>query len=110
MQARFDQASRSLPLLPIVHMAGFVCLIAAPLPAHAHTFCIVGGDAGQLQDALASASDGGMYDSEDNIVRIAQGTIQDRSRNVERSILLLFDFHLRDTNLRRLQSGLQYPQ
>jgi len=55
-------------------MAALLCLFAAPLPAHAHTFCIVGGDAGQLQDALASASDGGMYDGEDNLVRIAQGT------------------------------------
>ncbi len=40
--------------------------------AQAHVFCV--SNASQLQNALTDASDGGMYNGEDNFVRIVKGT------------------------------------
>jgi len=44
--------------------------------AHAHVFCVTGGDAAQLQNALTQSSDGGVYAGEDNFIRVAQGMYQ----------------------------------
>jgi hypothetical protein len=43
-------------------------------PAGAHQFCV--STAAELQNALTEASDGGMYDAEDNIILLRNGTFR----------------------------------
>lgn len=49
-----------------------VFLAAAHAQAQAHFFCV--SNAAELQGALTDASDGGMYNGEDNVVEIVKGT------------------------------------
>ncbi|MGA8277784.1 MAG: hypothetical protein WB784_06280 [Rhodanobacteraceae bacterium] len=69
----------SIPIKPSTfrasaHVAIAIVLssIAVAGPAQAHMFCV--STATQLQAALDDASDGGMYNGEDNYVEVVQGT------------------------------------